>query len=76
MSATNIHVKARRNESGEALIKRFSRKVKREGITEECKKRMYYEKPSVKRRRDKLRRKRVLKKLFMKQSGEKDVKHT
>jgi small subunit ribosomal protein S21 len=74
MSATNIHVVARRNESGESLIKRFSRKAKREGIVEECKKRMYYEKPSVKRRRDKLRRKRVLKKLFMKQSGEKDVR--
>lgn len=74
MSATNIHVVARRNESGESLIKRFSRKAKREGIVEECKKRMYYEKPSVKRRRDKLRRKRVLKKLFIKQSGEKDVR--
>ena len=74
MSVVHIHVKARKNESAEALIKRFSRKAKRAGITEECKKRMYYEKPSVKRRRDKLRRKRVLKKLFMKQSGEKDVK--
>jgi small subunit ribosomal protein S21 len=76
MSATNIHVVARRNESGESLIKRFSRKAKRGGIVEEYKKRMYYEKPSVKRRRDKLRRKRVLKKLFIKQNGEKDVKHT
>ena len=75
MSATNIHVVARRNESGESLIKRFSRKAKREGIVEEYKKRVYYEKPCVKRRRDKLRRKRVLKKLFMKQNGEKDVKH-
>ena len=75
MSVVHIHVKARKNESAEALIKRFSRKAKRAGITEECKKRMYYEKPSVKRRRDKLKRKRVLKKLFMKQNGEKDVKH-
>tara|TARA_R100000234_G_scaffold40559_1_gene24293 strand:+ start:7413 stop:7643 length:231 start_codon:yes stop_codon:yes gene_type:complete len=75
MSVVHIHVQARRNETGEALIKRFSRKAKRAGIAEECKKRMYYEKPSVKRRRDKLKRKRVLKKLFMKQNGEKDVKH-
>ena len=74
MSATNIYVKARRNESAEALIKRFSRKAKREGIVEEYKRRMYYEKPSVKRRRDKLKRKRVLKKLFIKQNGEKDVR--
>jgi small subunit ribosomal protein S21 len=73
MSAVNIYVKARRNESAEALIKRFSRKAKREGIVEEYKKRMYYEKPSVKRRRDKLKRKRVLKKLFIQQNGEKDV---
>jgi small subunit ribosomal protein S21 len=74
MSATNIYVKARRNESAEALIKRFSRKAKREGIVEEYKRRMYYEKPSVKRRRDKLKRKRVLKKLFIQQNGEKDVR--
>ena len=74
MSAVNVYVVARRNESAESLIKRFSRKAKREGIVEEYKNRMYYEKPSVKRRRDKLKRKRVLKKLFMKQSGEKDVR--
>jgi small subunit ribosomal protein S21 len=74
MSAVNVYVVARRNESAESLIKRFSRKAKREGIVEEYKNRMYYEKPSVKRRRDKLKRKRVLKKLFMKQSGEKNVR--
>ena len=74
MSAVNVYVKARRNESSEALIKRFSRKAKREGVVEEYKNRMYYEKPSVKRRRDKIKRKRVLKKLFMKQSGDKDVR--
>jgi len=74
MSAVHVQVEARRNESTESLIRRFSRKVKREGIVEEFKKRQYYEKPSVKRRRDKLKRKRVLKKLFMKQSGEKDVR--
>ena len=74
MIAVNVYVKARRNESSEALIKRFSRKAKREGVVEEYKNRMYYEKPSVKRRRDKIKRKRVLKKLFMKQSGDKDVR--
>jgi small subunit ribosomal protein S21 len=72
MSVVNVQVKARRNESTENLIKRFSRKVKREGILEEIKNRKYYEKPSVKRRREKVRRKRILKKLFSK-SGEKNV---
>ena len=70
MSAVNVQVKARRNESTENLIKRFSRKVKREGLLEEVKNRKYYEKPSVKRRREKVRRKRTLKKLFSKRDGE------
>ena len=70
MSVVNVQVKARRNESTENLIKRFSRKVKREGILEEVKSRKYYEKPSVRRRREKVRRKRTLKKLFSKRDGE------
>lgn len=74
MSVINVYVTARKNESGESLIKRFSRKVKKEGIIEEYKNRKYYEKPSVKKRRDKLKRKRVLKKLFMEQNGEEDAR--
>jgi small subunit ribosomal protein S21 len=74
MSVINVYVTARKNESVESLIKRFSRKVKKEGIVEECKNRKYYEKPSVKKRRDKLKRKRVLKKLFMEQNGEEDAR--
>tara|TARA_R110002110_G_scaffold306955_2_gene520700 strand:- start:142 stop:393 length:252 start_codon:yes stop_codon:yes gene_type:complete len=70
MSVVNVQVQARRNESTENLIKRFSRKVKREGIIEQVKNRMYYEKPSAKRRREKVRRKRVLKKLISKRNGE------
>tara|TARA_R110000824_G_scaffold209531_1_gene395319 strand:+ start:6426 stop:6659 length:234 start_codon:yes stop_codon:yes gene_type:complete len=66
MSIINVQVKARKNESTENLIKRFNRKIKREGILEQVKNKMYYEKPSVKRRREKVRRKRVLKKLFSK----------
>tara|TARA_Y100000593_G_C4094482_1_gene230166 strand:+ start:242 stop:448 length:207 start_codon:yes stop_codon:yes gene_type:complete len=53
----------RRNESTEQLIKRFSRKVKNAGILEEYKKRMYYEKPSVVKRRKAAARKRALEKL-------------
>jgi len=70
MSVVNVQVRARRNESTENLIKRFSRKVKRGGLLEEVKNRKYYEKPSVKRRREKVRRKRTLKKLFSKRGGE------
>ena len=54
--AVNVEVFARRNEDTERLIKRFSRKVRKEGIMEEFRERMYYEKPSDKRRR--LRKKR------------------
>ena len=63
MAGYNLEVKARRNESGEALIKKFSRKVKNSGIIREVLDRRYYDKPSVKRRLDKIKRKRVLEKL-------------
>ena len=35
MATYNLQVKARRNESAEALIKRFSRKIKNSGIIRE-----------------------------------------
>ena len=62
MSKNNYHVQVvlRSNETIEQLIKRFSRKVRREGIIEDVKNRMFYEKPSVRRRREKVRRKKVL----------------
>lgn len=47
----NVEVKPRKNESPEAMIKRFIKKVKKEGIVDEWRNRcMYYEKPSVGRR--------------------------
>ena len=49
--AVNVEVFARRNEDTERLIKRFSRKVRKEGIMEEFRERMYHEKPSDKKRR-------------------------
>tara|TARA_R110002051_G_C8479591_1_gene461445 strand:+ start:165 stop:383 length:219 start_codon:yes stop_codon:yes gene_type:complete len=42
------------------LIKRFIKKFKKSGILDEIKNRRFYEKPSVKRRRKKIQRKRVL----------------
>jgi small subunit ribosomal protein S21 len=53
----NAEVVLRRHESTENLIKRFSKKVKNEKIVEEFRSRMYYEKPSDKRRREKARAK-------------------
>lgn len=47
----------------EKMIKRFSKKVKKEGIIAECFERRQYTKPSVLRRRKALRRKSVLNKL-------------
>jgi len=59
----HVEVKARRNEPTEKLIRRFSKKVREERILEEARERMYYIKPSVKRRRERIRRKKVLDKL-------------
>ena len=56
--AVNVEITPRRNEHPERMIKRFSRKVKKEGILEECRERMYYTKKSAKRRREKYLRKR------------------
>ena len=56
-------VEKSRNESPEALIKRFLRKVKKSGILKEVWDRKYYEKPSAKRNFKKRQRKRTLEKL-------------
>ena len=51
--ARNVNVKVvrRENESIEKLLRRFVKKVKKEGILEEYREKMYYEKPSDKKRR-------------------------
>ena len=59
MSIVNVQVFSRRNETTEQLIKRFSRKVRKEGIIEQYKEKMYYEKPSDKRRKERIRRKKL-----------------
>ena len=51
------------NEPIDRTIKRFIRKVKKSGIAEEFRKRQYYEKPSMKKRKEKLRREATIKKL-------------
>jgi ribosomal protein S21 len=59
----HVKVEARRNEPGERLIKRFSRKVKKEGIIDEVRERRFFVKPSKIRRLKKLRRKKIARKI-------------
>ena len=60
----NVEVTPRPNESPERMIKRFTKKVKKEGIQDEWReKHMFYEKPTTKRRRKKLERLRTIKRL-------------
>ena len=59
--ARNVNVKVVRkeNESIERLLRRFVKRVKKEGILEEYREKMYYEKPSTKKRRIKSAQKRA-----------------
>ena len=51
VQARNLEVTPRSGESPERMIKRFTKKVRNEGILQELYQRRGYEKPSVKRRR-------------------------
>jgi len=44
-------VKAEHNESFDSLLRRFNRKVQQDGILSETRRREFYEKPSIKRKR-------------------------
>ena len=44
-------VRVEQNESFESLLKRFNRKVQQDGILSETRRREFYEKPSIKRKR-------------------------
>ena len=44
----------------ERLVKKFTRKVKKSGILDEVRERRYYTKPSVKRRKKKLEKQRLI----------------
>ena len=51
--AANHTVRPRRNESGERLIRRFTRKIKKLGLIEEIKDRRHHKKRSDVKRRSK-----------------------
>ena len=60
----NVEVKPRyENENIERMVRRFTKKCKKERIIENFRDRMRYEKPSVRRKKEKARRKKVLEKL-------------
>ena len=52
-----------RDEPAEKLIRRFVKKCKKERVVENYRDRMYYEKPSMARKKERKRRKKVLQKL-------------
>ena len=60
----NVEIKPKyKNEDIERMIRRFTKKCKKERIIENFKDRMRYEKPSIKRKKEAERRKKVLEKL-------------
>jgi small subunit ribosomal protein S21 len=54
-----VEIQSRQNEPVERMIRRFVKMVKKAGFLEALRERRYYEKPSTKRRKEKIRRKRV-----------------
>ena len=69
MSRTkNVEVVARGIMPGEVLIKKFSRAVKKSGIIQEVRERRYYQKPSDKKRKERIRRKKLIKKANQEQN--------
>ena len=60
----NVEIKPKyENEDIERMIRRFTKKCKKERIIENFRDRMRYEKPSIKRKRERAQRKKVLEKL-------------
>jgi ribosomal protein S21 len=59
----NIEITPRRNEQPERMIRRFTKKVKKEELLEEVRERKYYVKPSEVRRKKKRERDALMRKL-------------
>jgi len=60
----NVEVKPKdKNENFERMVRRFLKKVKKEKIIEDYRDRRFYEKPSVVRKRERQKRKKLLEKL-------------
>jgi len=57
------------------LIRKFNKKVKKERILEEFKERMFYEKPSSKRRKEKKRKKEIARKREVERAEKLKIKY-
>lgn len=51
-------VRLERGESFDSMLRRFSKKVQQQGILSEARRRNFYEKPSVKRKRKEAQKRR------------------
>ena len=51
-------VSAQENESFESLLRRFNKRVQQEGVLSELRRREFFEKPSIKRKRKEAAKKR------------------
>tara|TARA_R110002060_G_scaffold41021_2_gene52414 strand:- start:462 stop:668 length:207 start_codon:yes stop_codon:yes gene_type:complete len=67
-----MEVKIRKHESTENLIKRFTKKMKKEKIIEEYLENQYYKKPSEKRREKYFQRLATIEKIKRKETQERD----
>jgi len=63
VSPINVEVRLKPGESTERLIRRFIKRMKKEGILDEYRDNIYYEKPSKVKRLKKIRRKKIAQKL-------------
>jgi len=59
----DIRVTPRRGESIDQTIRRFRRRIEREGVVKEFRRHQYYEKPSERSRRDEMRSKARLRRV-------------
>ena len=59
----NVEIRARKNENIDRMIKRFSKKIKKERIVEDVRERAFYEKPSETKSKMKKRRKAAIDKM-------------
>lgn len=69
MPMGNVSVKTKKDESIDSLIKRFNKKLKKEEIMSEFFDRMFYKKPSQKRKEKEEERLRVIRKAQAKEKA-------
>jgi ribosomal protein S21 len=69
-----VHISETRGDIAR-LIRKFTKKVKKERIIEEYRERMFYEKPSSKKRREKARKKEVARKKEIERLKKLEIKY-